>query len=733
MAENIAVGIALQNEYKLKWRKILLLGTLLKEEVEFSETDTNLSQTIRTRVANLLGVAGTDVPIEYIQRLMMHHRFGVNGYAFIVTNNGYILIHPDLRPVFQGILKPAYNRVDVTEIEVMDDDSDPRDFSDEIKELRRNIVMQNTGKTTLNVKLHLDNMKRIMTGKRHYYYQAINNTPFSLVITFPDKYGFYRAQTPVEFDIHRMRPSLNISLLPGKIFQGNWTIHPEWNYCSLGKSMYKNDKEEIFRAFTKIEKPGWKWNQCDRKLMCALVADANITNWFSKEIRNTKNEENKNITNWFSKEIRNTKNEENKREFIKRFGITIVFIATQSGLTRWLDLPQDNEDPVHKDRPKFHEIHNKATDEIWYRRAVDQHFIDPRSFVYSVPFDVDEEDENHTLVTASHAIFRDDGIKHAPVAVVGFQFYYSALYTQFVNTVSHCGDINCKRTCDSSELFCVVLDDNGYVIVTYNRAPRPRIGSFFGDFRPDIMRQLVEEGIYRPHRMYDYQGTCFPRIATNNPASKYMTPVKHLIGIWKWSVALLFSMIKTVWGNEMDYPDHDTDENYSDGDQSYNREGDFKEFDSRLLINKTKPEPCDTEMWLYTLIHYTEKNITSSGYNRSMSENCSRPFLIQPVTGSNLVLLVINMICPEKKLYSISPDILIDDYEEPRTPTPVEIYYNISLSCYKVKNNDFPRRSYMSCINRSIHEQEIRLCGRGSAISNTLLLLFLVQLLLADF
>ncbi|KAK9720901.1 hypothetical protein QE152_g21865 [Popillia japonica] len=55
------------------------------------------------------------------------------------------------------------------------------------------------------------------------------------------------------------------------------------------------------------------------------------------------------------------------REFIKRFGITIVFIATQSGPTRWLDLPQDNEDPVHKDRPKFHEIHNKATDEIWLK------------------------------------------------------------------------------------------------------------------------------------------------------------------------------------------------------------------------------------------------------------------------------------------------------------------------------------------------------------------------------
>lgn len=59
---------------------------------------------------------------------------------------------------FQGILKPAYNRVDVTEIEIMDDDSDPREFSEEIKELRRNIIMQNTGKTILNVKVHLDNM-----------------------------------------------------------------------------------------------------------------------------------------------------------------------------------------------------------------------------------------------------------------------------------------------------------------------------------------------------------------------------------------------------------------------------------------------------------------------------------------------------------------------------------------------------------------------------------------------
>lgn len=75
---------------------------------------------LQVRVANLLGVVGTDVPIEQITKLVppykvcplvakkrmiieligiLNFQLGVNGYSFIVNNNGHVLYHPDLRPL----------------------------------------------------------------------------------------------------------------------------------------------------------------------------------------------------------------------------------------------------------------------------------------------------------------------------------------------------------------------------------------------------------------------------------------------------------------------------------------------------------------------------------------------------------------------------------------------------------------------------------------------------------
>lgn len=81
-------------------------------------------------------------------------------------------------------------------------------------------------------------------------------------------------------------------------------------------------------------------------------------------------------------------------------------------------------------------------------------------------------------------------------------------------------------------------------------------------------------------------------------------------------------LAKTAWGNEFYHDQEDVDqEEATDLPPTKVNE---KEFDQRLLIPKTKPEPCDKEVFIYTLTKYTERNISKSGYNKTMSIGCSR-------------------------------------------------------------------------------------------------------------
>ena len=81
----------------------------------------------------------------------------------------------------------------------------------------------------------------------------------------------------------------------------------------------------------------------------------------------------------------------------------------------------------------FADINNKATDETWYKRAVDYHKLNPESFVYSIPFDVGEKP---TTVTATHAIMVGKGNQKAPAAVVGMQIDYDTFYQKFFESTS---------------------------------------------------------------------------------------------------------------------------------------------------------------------------------------------------------------------------------------------------------------------------------------------------------
>jgi len=70
-------------------------------------------------------VVGTDVPVKELLKTIPKYKLGIHGYAFAITNNGYILTHPELRPLYEEgkkRRKPNYSSVDLSEVEWEDRD-----------------------------------------------------------------------------------------------------------------------------------------------------------------------------------------------------------------------------------------------------------------------------------------------------------------------------------------------------------------------------------------------------------------------------------------------------------------------------------------------------------------------------------------------------------------------------------------------------------------------------------
>uniref|UniRef100_A0A8D3BRG6 Calcium voltage-gated channel auxiliary subunit alpha2delta 4 n=1 Tax=Scophthalmus maximus TaxID=52904 RepID=A0A8D3BRG6_SCOMX len=121
----------------------LLLMTSVAMPV-FSKKKETLSHGI------LLGVVGTDVALRELMRLAPRYKLGVHGYAYLITNNGYILSHPDLRPLYKEGKKlkpkPNYNSVDLSEVE----------WEDTEEKLRTAMVKGETGTLSLDVRTSVD-------------------------------------------------------------------------------------------------------------------------------------------------------------------------------------------------------------------------------------------------------------------------------------------------------------------------------------------------------------------------------------------------------------------------------------------------------------------------------------------------------------------------------------------------------------------------------------------------
>ncbi|KAM9845925.1 voltage-dependent calcium channel subunit alpha-2/delta-4 [Aulostomus maculatus] len=626
----------------------LLLMTSVAMPV-FSKKKETLSHGI------LLGVVGTDVALRELMRLAPRYKLGVQGYAYLITNNGYILSHPDLRPLYKEGKKlkpkPNYNSVDLSEVE----------WEDTEEELRTAMVKGETGTLSLDVRTSVDKGKRVMFLRNDYFYTVINETPFSLGIVLTRGYGQYIFTG-------------NVSVAEGlhDLLTPDLTIATEWTYCEtdIDPAHRKLSQLQAVVRFLMGKEPDL---ECDVQLLEQTLFDAVVTAPMEA---------------YWTALMLNTSGMDD--------GIETVFLGTRSGLMRFQRYA-GIEKRIAKSFLTSTDKENMFTLDhfpVWYRRAAE---YPAGQFLYYMPR---QDMKGGKIVIATTAITVTVGKKTAIAGAIGVQMTLGVIESKFWAVVSQPNDTDCSSVegicplrCDSFDIDCYVIDNNGFVLISKQRND---VGRFYGEVDGSVMTTLIRMGMFKRVSLFDYQAMCKMNSHSVSSARPLLSPFYGLAEALKWFLSnfLLFLLEFNICG--FWHTEH-----FADAKPSFSVSSAHKKKGDIL-------QPCDTEYpsFVYEPSVKETNSIIKCG-------RCQKMFVVQQIPESNLLLLVVQADCDCSRQYA------------PITMEPKEVKYIASVKCDRMRSQKIRRRPE-SCHSYHPHENAND-CGGASTISLSAFL-FLISL-----
>uniref|UniRef100_A0A3Q4C0U2 VWFA domain-containing protein n=1 Tax=Mola mola TaxID=94237 RepID=A0A3Q4C0U2_MOLML len=530
----------------------------------------------------LLGVVGTDIPLQELMKLIPKHMLGIHGYAFAITNNGYILTHPDLRPLDgQKRRKPNYSSVDLSEVEWED--------KDDI--LRNAMVNRRTGTFSMEVKKTVDRgQRRVLKMHNDYYYTDIKGTPF-VGVALSRGHGkyFFRGNVSVEALRDLEQPDVALA---------------DETYCNTEEQHEHRHLTQIqaIKLFMKGRRPNLK----DRELIQEVLFDAVVTAPLAAY--------------WTGLALNKSNSDK---------GVEIAFLGTRSGLSRTnLFVPADQLSNDFLTAEDKEGVFNADHFPLWYKRAAEQV---PGTFVYSVPFST-----NKSVVLASTAIQLMDDRK-SPIVAVGLQMKLEFFQRKFWTACRQCTalDGKCSISCDSEDINCYLIDNNGFILVTEEQS---QTGLFFGEVEGAVMNKLLQMGSFKI-TLYDYQALCKEYTGSSDSARTLSDPFTAVKWLLTELVFLLEFNLYSWWNVDLSV--------------------------KQRSRGKTLMVPCDTEYPAFV----SERTIKETTGNIEC-EGCIS-FVIQQIPSSNLFMVVVDKKCDCSK----TPPVTMD---------PIEII-NESLKCDRLK------------------------------------------------
>ncbi|XP_061696598.1 voltage-dependent calcium channel subunit alpha-2/delta-4-like isoform X1 [Syngnathoides biaculeatus] len=471
----------------------LLLMTSVAMPV-FSKKKETLSHGI------LLGVVGTDVPLMEVMKLAPRYMLGAHGYAFLITNNGYILAHPDLRPLYKDGKKlkpkPNYNSVDLSEVE----------WEDAEQTLRTAMVRGETGSRSLGVRASVENGRRPLFLRNEYFYTNIDDTPFSFGLVLTRGHGkvMFVGNVSVEEGLHDLTsPDLSIA--------------SEWTYC-------ETDIDPAHRKYTQLQAAvryllGQEPDlECDELLLQQTLFDAVVTAPMEAY--------------WNALAL------DDRVES----GVETAFLGTRAGLMRIMRYASPETRVAKKFLTPADQDNLFTVDHfpLWYRLAVEN---PPGSFFY---YAVNDKGQRAKFAVATTAVTVSAQGKTAVAGAVGLQMSLDLLEKTFWAITQQADDTDCSGvdglcplSCQSDDLRCWLVDNHGFILLSKERK---EVGRFLGELDGAVMSTLLKMGMYKKVSLFDYQAMCknSHHHASGGPTPLGPFSVAAAIARWIFSNALMF-------------------------------------------------------------------------------------------------------------------------------------------------------------------------------------------------
>ncbi|XP_028303549.1 voltage-dependent calcium channel subunit alpha-2/delta-2a isoform X3 [Gouania willdenowi] len=459
----------------------------------------------------ILGVMGVDIAISEVKKKTPTYRLGANGYTFAIDPNGYVLLHPNLRPKIINFREPV--TLDFLDAELEDTNKE---------EIRQQMIDGKSGQRKIKTLIKSVDERYIDEALRTYTWTPVDGTDYSLGLVLPT-YSENHIKANLSDQILQVR--YFESLLPNSFeSEGHVFIAPR-EYCN-DLELSNNNTEFLLNFIALMEKVTPDSKQCDNLLLHNLILDTGIIRQLVEKV-------------WKNKDL-NT------------YGFLAVFAATDGGITRVF--PNKAAETWEEDPEPFNAS--------YYRRSLDN-----KGYIFRAPYRTVRDEllnpENDTIgILVSTAVDITIGGKTIKPAVVGVKLDLEAWTDKFKILASNhtdnrqgsntCGpNRGCEMDCEanSDDLLCYLIDDGGFLIMSNQKDDWNKVGLFFSDVDPYLMHALYNNSFYNRKQSYDYQSVCERLPNSEAGAARrgvFVPTIVDFANLAWWTSAAAWSLLQQV-------------------------------------------------------------------------------------------------------------------------------------------------------------------------------------------